>query len=392
ALTAVVDGAVEQRGGAMVVRGEAGIGKSALLGHVATLAGGRGMRVVGTSGVQAEVHVPYAALHRLLRSLRAGASFRAEEIESPYRAAMDLLELLGEQREPVFVAVEDAHWLDRGSWEALTFAARRVESDPVAIVLTARDGEDIDELLAKAGLPELRLEPLSAADADALLDRVAPGLSPALRERVLEQSAGNPLGLVELGGVAARSGSGALLPSWLPLSTRVERTFAALVAELPVVTRSLLLVAALDDGDGLDEVLAACAQMEARPVTVDDVEAAVVTRLVQVDDAYRLRFRHPLLRSALYQSASAAQRRRVHAALAEVVAADPDRHVWHRAAAGAGPDEAAAPGVGLTGTRAGHTPAGRGVPGGESWQRRPPGPGTARRPGSLWRRSSGRCS
>ncbi|RSM69611.1 LuxR family transcriptional regulator [Actinoplanes sp. ATCC 53533] len=356
-VTALLEAAGAQAGGAVVLRGEAGIGKTALVAHVSALAAEHGMRVVGVSGVQAEVHIPYAGLHRLLWSLGRRGPALAVEIESPYRTAMDLLDLLGAQVDPVLVAVEDAHWLDRGSWEALTFAARRIGADPVAMVLTVRDGEDVDLLLAQAGLPELRLEPLLPADAGALLESVAPGLSPPLRERVLEQSAGNPLGLVELGGVAVRSGGAALLPSWLPLTTRVERTFAALVAELPAATRSLLLVAALDDGDALDEIVAACCRFAGRPVTVEDVEPAVTTRLVQVDDTYRLRFRHPLLRSALYQSAGAAQRRRVHAALAEAVGADPDRRVWHRAGAAAGPDEALARELTETATRAGHRQA-----------------------------------
>jgi DNA-binding CsgD family transcriptional regulator len=357
AVTTLLDRAAAQLGGAVVVRGEAGIGKTALLAHASDLATARGMRVIGVSGVQAEVHIPYAGLHRLLRAARRGGPAREDEIESPYRAAMQLLDLLGADQAPVLVAVEDAHWLDRGTWDAVTFAARRIGSDPVAMVLTTRDGEDVDRLLGQAGLAELRLDPLPPADAEALLESVAPGLSPPLRERVLEQSAGNPLGLVELGGVAARSGGVALLPSWLPLSTRVERTFSALVAELPPATRSLLLVAALDDGDGLDEILAACSRYEGRPVTVEDVEPAVATRLAGVDDTYRLRFRHPLLRSALYQSAGVTQRRRVHAALAEAVAADPDRHVWHRAGAAPGPDEALARELTETATRAGHRQA-----------------------------------
>ncbi|GIJ70458.1 ATP-binding protein [Virgisporangium ochraceum] len=351
ALTALLDAAAAHRGGAVVVRGEAGIGKSALVEHLAGLAAERGMRVAGTSGVLAEVRVAYAGLHRLTRVL--GADLRAGDLESPFRAAVDLLDLLGAQPAPVLVAVEDAQWLDRPSWEALTFAARRIDVDDVAMVLTVRDGEDLDRQLAGVGLPEQRLEPLSAADAGILLDRVAPGLSPALRERVLGQAAGNPLGLVELGGIAARSGAGALLPSWLPLSTRVERTFGALVAELPTPTRAVLLVAALDDGDGLDEILAAAGRAEREPVTAADVEPAVASRLVRVDDAYRLRFRHPLLRSALYQSASVAQRRRVHAALAQVLSGDADRQIWHRAAAADGPDEALAAELTATAERAG---------------------------------------
>ncbi|GAA0505432.1 LuxR family transcriptional regulator [Paractinoplanes deccanensis] len=356
ALTAVLDEAARRCGAVTVVRGEAGIGKSALLAHVSRAAGQRGFRVVTTSGIQAEVHIPYAALHRLTRSLSAGAA--SMEIDSPFRAAVRLLEMLGAVPEPVLVAVEDAHWLDPGSWEALTFAARRIGSDAVAMVLTVRDGEDVDRLLAQAGLPEMRLEPLDLPQAGELLDRVAAGLAPALRQRVLEEAAGNPLGLVELGAVAARSGGAALLPSRLPLSTRVERTFAMLVGELPPVTRSLLLVAAADDGDGLDEMLAACGRVEGRPVTAEDIEPAVVTRLVEVDAAYRLRFRHPLLRSALYQSAGAARRRRAHAALAEVTAADPARQVWHRAAAASGPDEALARELTETAMAAGDRQAG----------------------------------
>ncbi|GIE29383.1 LuxR family transcriptional regulator [Actinoplanes italicus] len=353
AVTALIDQAQRQAGGAVVLCGEAGIGKSTILSYGCELAAARGVRVAAVAGVQAEVHIPYAGLHRLWWLLGGDRSAGGTGIESPYTAAMTLLALIGSRDEPALIAVEDAHWLDRGSWEALTFAARRLGSEPVAMVLTIRDGEDVDRLLAQAGLPEQRLEPLTPADSGTLLDTVAPGLSPPLRDRVLAQAAGNPLGLVELGQVAATSGGAALLPSWLPLSTRVERTFTALVAELPPATRSLLLVAALDDGDGLDEILAAGSRFAGRPVTVADIEPAVTTRLVRVDDTYRLRFRHPLLRSALYQSAGVADRRRVHAALAEVIATDLDRRVWHRAGAAAGPDEALARELTETATRAG---------------------------------------
>ncbi|WP_327587979.1 LuxR C-terminal-related transcriptional regulator [Nonomuraea sp. NBC_00507] len=354
ALTAVLDEATQHRGSALVVRGEAGIGKSALWGEACALAEVRGMRVLTTVGVQAEVQLPYAGVGHLFRRLRP--EFGAVEGESPFRVGVEVLDLLGGLDKPVLLAVEDAHWLDRASWEVLAFVARRLESDPVALVLTARDGEDVDRLLTAAALPELRLEPLEADHAGTLLDQVAPGLSPALRERVLGVSAGNPLGVVELGGLAARSGGAALLPSRLPLSTRVERTFAGLVGELPAATRALLLVAALDDGDDLDEMLAAASKLEDRPVTADDMEPAVVSRLVSVDEQYRLRFRHPLLRSALQQSASAAQRRRAHACLAAVVAGD-NRRVWHRAAAATGPDETLAADLAAVATRARHAQA-----------------------------------
>jgi DNA-binding CsgD family transcriptional regulator/energy-coupling factor transporter ATP-binding protein EcfA2 len=341
-LAGLLDRATQQVGDAVVVRGEAGIGKTTLLAHAAGLAEERGMRVVGTAGVQAEVHVPYAGLHRLLRALGAGARFRPEEIESPFTVAIDLLDLLGNVGVPVFVGVEDAHWLDPASWDALSFVARRVGYDPVAMVLTARDGEETDRRLVSAALPELRLEPLDGADSRTLLDVAAPDLRPALRERVLAESAGNPLGLVELGSVAARAGTAPLPPSTLPLTTRLERTFASLAAELPPVTRSLLLVAALDDSDDPAELLTACSRVEEHRVGVSHVEPAIAAGLVQLDDRGRLRFRHPLLRSAVRQSAPASQRRRVHAALAQVVAGDDDRQVWHLAAATEGPDEALA--------------------------------------------------
>ena len=330
-LEAVIDG----RGAALVLRGEAGIGKSMLLGHAVRAGRGHGMRVLSVTGVQAEVQIPYAGLDHLLRPLRPVAA----GAESPYRRAIEVIDLLGHRDEPTLLAVEDAHWLDPASWETLTFLGRRIESDRIAVILAVRDGEDIDRRLAAVGLPEARLEPLSAADAGTLLDRTAPGLAPALRGRVLVEAAGNPLGVVELGSAAARSGGSALLPSTLPLSSRVERTFAGLVADLPALTRELLLIAALDDGSNLDEILAAAATTTGSPVPTDAIQPAVTARLVSVDEQYQLRFRHPLLRSALRQQAAPGDRRRVHAALAHTLADDPARQLWHRASAAPGPDE-----------------------------------------------------
>jgi DNA-binding CsgD family transcriptional regulator len=352
ALTALLDAACAGTGGALVLRGEAGIGKSALLEQTAAAAGGRGFRVLGTAGVQAEVLIPYAGLDRLTRAL----ALPTGPATQPYRLATALLEALGAAGDPVLVAVEDVQWLDEASWAALAFAARRLGADPIAIVLTARDGDDVSGRLAAAGLAERRLESLGPDDSAALLAAVAPGLSPVLAARVLEQAAGNPLGLVELGMAASRGGGAALLPARLPLSERLERTFAGLVAELPPITRGLLLVAALDDGDDFDELIGACARMTGAPVVADDIEPAVTTRLVRVDDQFRVRFRHPLLRSALRQAATVAQRRRAHAALAGTVA-DPERRVWHRAAAAAGADEALARELTETARRAQHRQA-----------------------------------
>ncbi|MBL7253273.1 helix-turn-helix transcriptional regulator [Paractinoplanes lichenicola] len=338
ALESLLGEAVEGRGAAVVLRGEAGIGKSALLEHAVAAGRDRGLRILSVAGVQVEVLIPYAGLDHLLRPLRPARV----AAESPYRRALEVVDLLAATGEPVLLAIEDAHWLDASTWATLTFLARRIESDRIAVVMAVRDGEDVDQRLAAAGLPELRLEPLEPADADRLLERTAPGLTDVLRERVLSGAAGNPLGVVELGAAAARLGGSALLPSALPLSSRVERTFAGLVADLPPLTRDLLLVAALDDGGGLDEILAATAVLTGGEVPTDAIQPAVTARLVSVDDAYELRFRHPLLRSALRQGAAPGDRRRVHAALAEVVAGSPDRRLWHRAWAVTGPDEALA--------------------------------------------------
>lgn len=363
ALDGLLTDAADGSGGVTVVRGEAGIGKTALLDHAVNRAARLGMRVLSTAGVQAEVHVPYAGLHRLLRTApelsRAAKAVLDAPDTLPYRAAAVLLDLLSDSagETALMLAVEDAHWLDTASWDAVTFVARRLGSDRIAMVLTVRDGEDVDRRMTGAGLPEIRLEPLPDDDSAALLTAVAPSLSATLSRRVLDEAAGNPLGVVELGKAAVRSGGGALLPSWLPLSTRVERTFSALVAELPATTRSLLLVAALDDGDDLDEMVAACGRVEGTPVGPDAIEPAVGTRLVQIDDRFRLHFRHPLLRSALYQSATPAQRRRVHAALAEVVTGEPERRIWHRAAAADGPDEQLAEELTETARQAGYRQA-----------------------------------
>ncbi|MEU4426560.1 AAA family ATPase [Actinoplanes sp. NPDC024001] len=358
-LAALLDSAGDN--GALVIRGEAGIGKSTLLTHAITTATARDHQVLQTAGVQAEVHIPYASLHRLLRAAPDLSGSAVEILGSPdtlpYRAGEALLDLLTHVSTPVLITVEDLQWLDESSWEALAFAARRLGAQRAAMVLTARDGPDVNRRLARAGLPEIRLEPLEPGDARALLDRVAPHLNPLLAVAVLEAAQGNPLGLVELGEAAARSGGSALLPNRVPLSERLERTFSGLVAELPPVTRSLLLVAAVDDGDDLDEVVRACRHIEPGPVHAEDADPAVATRLVHIDDQFRVRFRHPLLRSALAQSATSAQRRQAHAALARVLAGDPERSVWHRAAAADGPDELLARELTATATRARHRQA-----------------------------------
>ena len=345
--------ALPDRGGALVVCGEPGIGKSALLTEAAARAGARGMRVLRASGVQSEAHLPFSGLHQLLRPILDGAddlpapqraallaAFGMSEEAAPDRflIALAVLDLVAEAATaaPHLLLIEDGHWLDPSSAEVLAFVARRLSSDPIVLLAAVRAG--FDTPFEDAGLPELRLERLDDAAAEALLDARAPGLTPAIRERVLADAAGNPLALVELPLASATLGDAALLPAWLPLTTRLEQAFAARVAGLPIATRTLLLVAALDDGGVPAEVLAAAALVSGSEPVLEDLGPAVTAQLVDVDEQ-AVRFRHPLVRSAIHQAASVSQRLETHAALAQVLEGQPHRRVWHRAASVVGADE-----------------------------------------------------
>ncbi|MET9240803.1 AAA family ATPase [Nonomuraea sp. NPDC003709] len=349
-----VDG-VRKSGGAMLVRGEAGIGKSALLLDTAGIAAARGMRILRTAGVESETHMPFAGLHQMLLPLRTeirelpapqrdalGAAFGLTDarVPDPFLIALAALNLLGEAaaRSPVLLLVEDAHWLDRASADVLAFVARRLDSEPIVLLAAIRDG--FQSPLDGAGLPELLLDRLDDTAATALLDSCSPTLTPAVRTRVLREAAGNPLALVELP-IAARDRKGPLPPGWLPLTTRLEQTFTARMSGLPSTLRTVLLVAALNDSTALSEALDATALITGVTVTAEDLAPAVTARLVDVDEA-AVSFRHPLMRSAIYQGASISQRHAVHAALADVLTDRPDRRLWHRAASTPRPDESIA--------------------------------------------------
>jgi DNA-binding CsgD family transcriptional regulator len=343
-------------GGSLVLSGEPGVGKSALLREASARAQDRGMLVLTAAGVPCEAQLPFAGLNQLLRPVLG----RIDGLAAPQRgailaafgltdaAAQDLfltalaaLDLLAETalRVPVIVVLEDAHWLDRSSCEVLAFVARRLEFEPILLLAAIRDG--YQSPFTDAGLPALHLEPLPAAAAAALLDSRAPGLPHAVRDRLLDETAGNPLALVELPIAFQHLGSRARLPVWLPLTTRLERAFADRVSDLPAVTRTTLLVAAIDDKPRLAEVLRATAVLEGAEVTVDALAPAVAARLVELDDR-EYRFGHPLMRTAIHQESSVSQRHAAHAALADVLAGEPERGLWHRAASITGPDETVA--------------------------------------------------
>lgn len=353
-LSNLVDGASEG-GGAVVVRGEAGIGKSSLMAESRTHAAARGMRMLAISGAQPEAQLPFAGLHQLLQPLlgqldglppphRAAleAAFGLRDTVAPdlFLIALATLDLLVEaaQPAPLLLIADDAHWLDRPTCDVLTFVARRVHFEPVVLVLAVREG--IDNPFEAAGLPELLIGPLDDASAGALLDAHAPGLSPAVRDPLLQAAAGNPLALVELPvalGPERLAGQG-LHAERMPLTARLERAFAARVRDLPPQTRKLLLVAAANDSDSLAEVLHAGTLAGEDPAVLGDLGPAVSARLVEVGNA-TITFRHPLVRSGIYQQADSVERQAVHAALSEVLVREPDRSVWHQAAAAIGPDE-----------------------------------------------------
>jgi DNA-binding CsgD family transcriptional regulator len=337
---------VATRGQALVLRGDPGIGKSRLLSDTVRSAQERGMSVLTTTGVQSEAHLPFAGLHQLLRPVRertadlpelmrvaldAAFGLTREVAPEYYRIAMAALDLVSEVASdaPLLLVVEDAQWLDGPTSDVLAFVARRIESDPIILLVAIRDG--YPSALGDAGLPEHRVAGLDDATAGALLDASAPQLSLSARTRVVREAAGNPLALLELPAVVGRHKDGQGLPGGMPLTERLERAFAARASDLPDATRLFLWVAALNDGDAVGEILQAASAIVATTLDLDVAAPAVEARIIDVD-LRTVHFRHPLIRSAVAQGASLGDRLRVHKALAKVLADQPDRRAWHRAA------------------------------------------------------------
>jgi hypothetical protein len=311
------------------------------------------MAVLTAAGVQSEAHLPFAGLHQMLRPVRDRAdrlpAIQREALDAafglsdavvpePYRIAMAALDLVSEvaAEVPVLLVVDDAHWLDRPTADVLAFVARRIESDPVLLLAAVRDG--YPSPLTDGSLPEDRLTGLDGTTAEALLEAVAPGLPLAARTGVLREAGGNPLALLELPGMLGPTGDAQSGPGDLPLTERLERAFAGRVSDLPEATRLVLLVAALNDDDAVGEILQAARTVAGESVDLDALEPAIAGALIE-RDVTSIRFRHPLIRSAVAQSAGLQQRRRVHEAVAATLDADPDRRVWHRAALVSATDE-----------------------------------------------------
>ena len=335
----------------LVVRGEAGIGKTALLRDAARKASG--FRVVQIAGVEAEMELPFAGVHQLCAPMFA----RLDALPQPQQdalsvalgrssggtpdrflvalAVLSLLSAVAEEQ-PLLCLVDDAQWLDYASDQILGFVARRLLAESVAVVFTVREPADRPEF---EDLPELQLEGLAEEEARALLASAVPGLLDArVSDRIIAEARGNPLALLELHrGVSAAELAGGfqLLPAG-DLAGHIEDHYLRRVGELPRASQQLMLLAAADPvGD-------ATLLWRAADALKIEASALVPARDAQLlEIGARVRFRHPLVRSAVYQAASPGDRQGVHAALAKVTDpdADADRRAWHRALAASGPDE-----------------------------------------------------
>jgi DNA-binding CsgD family transcriptional regulator len=339
-------------GGALVVRGEPGVGKSLLLATV--MAAAPDFTALSVAGVQSESDLAFAALAALLHpllpgidtlpavqaaSLRAavGLASRAQVEQLACHAAVVTLLAAAAEAGPVLIVADDLQWFDAGSREAILFAARRLRSDPVAFVLAVRDGDTEERLVT--GLPELELTGLGEAPALELVARGAGQVSPAVARRLWSQTAGNPLALIEIPrnlSFGQRTGRVAL-DEPLPVGQRLEESFAARAAALPEVCRQALLVAATSYTGATDTLLEALTVLE---LPANALDAAEEEDLISISDG-ALVWRHPLVRSAVYHAASAPARRAAHAALARAggEARLSDHRVWHLAAAAAAPAE-----------------------------------------------------
>ncbi|GAB3423222.1 ATP-binding protein [Flindersiella endophytica] len=369
AIDALLGEARKGASGALIIRGEPGIGKSALLdyadGQASTATSPAELRVLRGAGIESEAELPFAGLHLLLKPVLehlpalpppqqralAGAFGLSGESSGGDRFMIGagVLSLLADVAEatPLLCLVDDAQWLDRASAEALLFAARRLDREGIAVLFAARDYAGA---FASSGIAELRLAGLPASAAAELVASSGASLPDAVRDQLVAETHGNPLALLELPAVLAeREGGAASVPAVapLPLSSRVLDAFHHQVRSLPTPARTWLLVAAADDTGDLPVLLQASSALE---VGVADLAPAEERGLVTLAGDV-LAFRHPLIRAAVYQGAPLVQRVAAHQALAEAYG-DADRRAWHLAAAAGGPSESVAEELELAAGRA----------------------------------------
>jgi DNA-binding CsgD family transcriptional regulator len=363
---ALLDAARSSRSGSLVLRGEPGAGKTALLEDTRERAAD--MHVLWARGVESESELPFAGLHQLTRP----ALHLIERLPAPQAAALQgalgLAERAGDDRflisaacltllaeladgRPVLCLIDDAQWLDRSSTDALLFVARRLDAEGIVMLFAAREG-DVHAFEAR-GLGDLELRGLDAEAAAAMIAHSAEGdVAASVRDLLIEQAHGNALALVELPSAlsAAQLAGTERLPETLPLTRDVERLFGERVSRLPEATQRLLSLIAADDTGRLDPVMRAA---EALGIGADALGAAERAGLVSVHGP-SVELRHPLVRSAVYHGLSSSERRAAHLALADALEDDreADQRAWHRAAAAVGPDATVADELESTAERA----------------------------------------
>lgn len=354
---------VGQHGSAVLVHGEAGIGKTALLAVVAENARELGLSVLSVVGVQTETQLAYAGLHQLLRPALDQVdrlprrqrevlltAFGMADAGPPdvFLIGLATLDVLADLAAvaPLLVVVDDAQWLDEPSIDVLAFLSRRLHSEPIVMMCALRDG--YSSPLLDVDLCDCRIGELDETDSALLVDLTAPQLrrDDHIRSRIMAAAAGNPLALVELPSTFTLDmATDRASPSPLPLSARLERSFAGRLATLPWATRCLVILAAVNDGTDLVEILRSAAAMNpgerAPSSSVDptDLSPVLALGLVRVDEEGQLHFRHPLVRSAVVQAAALHERLAAHRALASILIDDPDRRAGHLSAATLHPDE-----------------------------------------------------
>ena len=348
ALDRLLEAARGGAGGVLVVHGEPGVGKTALLDYAVDA--GR-FRVVRTVGVEEEIELPYAALHQLCApmlelserlpdpqrdALAVAFGLASGAAPNPFLVGLAVLGLLSDAAEdrPILCVVDDAQWLDLASARALGFVARRLLAEKVALLFGTREPGD-----TLKRLPEVHVRPLGQRDARALLESVLPArLDESVLDRIVEETRGNPLALLELprGLTPTQLAGGFGLPAAVPLSASIQESFTRRLARLPRDARRLLLVAAADPTGDLALVWRAAQRLGIPESAAHAVESDGLLAF-----GSGVAFRHPLVRSAVYQASSGDERADVHRALAEATdpELDPDRRAWHRAQATSMPDE-----------------------------------------------------
>ncbi|HJP73827.1 MAG TPA: LuxR C-terminal-related transcriptional regulator [Pseudonocardiaceae bacterium] len=342
--------------GAVLLSGDAGVGKSVLLDAVAEQRGAEGTRVLRADGVEFETDVSFAGLNQILVPIID----LAESLSPTYRRALDTalgfsegtapsrlvisngalaLLLAAAAEQALLLIIDDLPWIDRASAGVLGFVARRLRGTRIGFLAASRTGSE--SMFDRGGLTEFQLRPLDDDAATELLTSRHPGLATRVRQRLLSEAGGNPLALVELPVALNGAQRAALeeLPPVLPLTQRLQALFGSRIADLPAPGRELLLLTALD-GSGSLTVLKTAAGITGHDEGLTDLAPAERAGLVKVDEGRRrVSFGHPLIRSAVVELSTVAERRAAHTALAGALTDAPDRRAWHLAEASLGPDE-----------------------------------------------------